>query len=346
MSGRPDTGTVLADALALTAARTTITDSHLAAERLERSMRRNRRRRTALVLGSAAAALVAVAGIGVLASDEGRQAAPQPAETGRPTLPPPGHRIVVAGNPDILVLSDLGGPPVAVMKGTEPRLSPDGRRLAFVDEEQRIAVAKVGEWAPTSLTEPSNTAGGDTYGPIWSPDGAQIAYMVGSDLRMLDTDERQSQLVKSFAAPYVRPMEWRPDGTLLLGFDRTSEGGSMVVERFDPATGRLAPYLGGDGETTGVRLSPDGTQIAFYSDSRLCICIADADGRHIRTVLRFPADDTPDSARLAWSPDGGRVVWDERFTGRVHLLDVTTGEDRLLQDGVSGRAAAIDWDRP
>ena len=117
-------------------------------------------------------------------------------------------------------------------------------------------------------------------------------------------------------------MEWLPDGTLLLGFDPTSEGGSMVVERFDPATGRLAPYLGGDGETTGVRLSPDGTQIAFYSDSRLCICIADADGRHIRTVLRFPPDDTPDSARLAWSPDGGRVVWDERFTGRVHLLDV------------------------
>jgi hypothetical protein len=348
MTSRPDVTELLRDALHEEVAGMTVTDPRLAVQHLDRSIRRNQLRRTVAAAAAAAAVVAAVVAIGALASDGNRTAEPLPAGPTDPAAPPPGHRIVVAGNPDVLLLSDLGGPPVSVLVGNEPRLSPDSRQLVFVDAEQRVALATVGEWRPTALTEAPgpDDRDGDVYGPIWSPDGAQVAYMNRSELRTVAAAGGPSRLVKAFAAPYVRPMEWLADGSLLLGFDRTEEGGSMVVERFDPATGRLAPYLDGAGETTGVRLSPDRARIAFYSDSRLCICTADPDGHDIRVVLSFPADDTPDNARLAWSPDGTQLVWDERFTGRIHLLDVGTGRDRLLQDGVSGRAGPIDWDRP
>jgi len=129
-----------------------------------------------------------------------------------------------------------------------------------------------------------------------------------------------------------------------MGFDRSGEGGRMVVDELDLATGSLSPLLRGWGETLGVRYSPDGTQIAYYSDSQQCICVAAPDGSGARAILEFSGAE-PDSARLAWSPDGTKIVWSERFGGRISLLDVTSGRSRTLTDQ-GGRAPDVDWDRP
>jgi WD40 repeat protein len=352
----PDTATLLRDVLHREAETTTVTESHAAVARLDRSMRANRRRRTALVLATAAAAVtVTVVGRGVLVGDDDRGAEPAPVSPG-PSLPAPGHRIVFDSDSraKIFVVSDRGGAPVPVLDGSRPRFSPDGRRLAFVSSDGRLAVATVGEWSSARPVQDEPLAfGRQVTGFVWSPDGTRIAYVEqydadvsdGGDLSVVDVATGTAELVKTFGAPYVAPLDWTPDGSsLLLGFDRSGEGGRMVVDSFDLSTGELTPLLRGWGETVSVRYSPDGTQIAFYSDSRQCICVAEPDGTGIRVVLKFSGAE-PDSARLAWSPDGTQLVWDERFGGQISLLDVASGVSTKLTTG-GGRAPAIDWDRP
>ena len=351
----PDIRERLAGALHREADTMVVTDSQQAVGRLDDAMRANHRRRTGLVLAAAAAAVVlAVVGAGVLAGDDDRGAAPAPVSPG-PSLPAPGHRIVFDSDSEakIYVASDLGGRPQPVLDGSRPRFSPDGRRLVYANADGVPSVANVGEWRGRPLDGRPLEGGYERVGLTWSPDGTQVAYVEmldsdfpeGGDLYVVDVATGTADKIRHFAGPYVTPLEWSPDGsTLLMGFDRSGEGGRMVVDSFDLSTGELTPLLRGWGETVSVRYSPDGSQIAFYSDSRACICVAAPDGTGIREVLSFSGAE-PDSARLAWSPDGSQLVWDERFGGQISLLDVTTGVSTPLTTG-GGRAPAIDWDRP
>ena len=350
----PDTAELLREALHQEADSMTITDSQQAAARLNDSMHANRRRRTVLLAAAAAAAAVVTAvGAGVLVTGEDR-AAPAPVSPG-PTLPAPGHRIVFGADEKVFLVSDRGGKPVEVLLGKDPRFAPGGAQVAYVDGGGHLAVAAVasrGPWEADRLdAPPAERADGapGLAGPVWSPDGRRIAYLANSELRTVDIATGQVQALREFRAPYVRPMDWTPDGSaLVLGFDRSTTGGEMVVELFDLATGRLTPFLDGYGETTGVRFSPDGTQIAFYSDSRRCICVAAADGSNIRPVLDLDAlSSYPDSARVVWSPDGRSLVWDVRRGVQVSRLDLMTGENEVLaeDDGVD-RTGGLDWDRP
>ena len=346
----PDVPTLLGEALREQADATPVTAALEALPRLERSIADNRRRRRTTALLVAAAA-VAVVSVGVAVAGDGDDPTPEPADEA-PTvqsLPPPGQRILFSGPQGIVVLPAEGGRSVPVLAGSEARFSPDGTLVAYVTVDEQIAVATVGEWEPTILVEdPEPDAIESLYGPIWSSDGSQIAYMQRSDLHAVPADGGASRLLRKLSACIFRPMTFTPDGSeILLGFDRSTTGGTMVVERLDPSTGRLTPFLEGAGDTSGVRYSPDESQIAFYSDSRACICVADADGDEdsIRTVL--PVDtEIVDSARIAWSPDGSELAWDERRGGPVHVLDIVTGEDRTLNPGVYDSGGAIDWDRP
>ena len=351
-----DIPTILADALHREAAATSVTDSHLAVRRLERSVRAHRQRRLVLALAAAAVAVGVLAAGAALVGDDDRAEVP-PAERHEQAreLPPPGHRVVYAGAEQVVVVSDRGGGrPIAVLDGAEPRFDPGGSRVAYVDAGGSLAVAVVdgaGAWPSARLDAPPAARPDDgatgVYGPVWSPDGSRVAYMANSQLRVVDVVTGAIQVLRDFRAPYVRPMDWTPDGAaLVLGFDRSTTGGEMVVETFDLTTKRLTPFLDGAGETTGVRFSPDGTRIAFYSDSLDCICVAEADGSGARTVLAFEDGGAfPDNVRLAWAPDGTALVWDDRRTGQVSLLDLATGTNRALP-GVAGRSAEIDWDRP
>src|SRR5829696_9215210 len=331
----PDVTTLLAEALHREATTMTVTDSHQALRRLERTVRVHRRRRVAAVLTAAAAAVgVLVAGAALVVGDDRADSPPTEKQEQTRELPLPGHRIVYGAGEQVLLVSDQGDKPRKVLDGKEPRFAPGGARVAYVDGSGHLAVAKVAErgpWSSTRLDDPppARTEEGATglYGPIWSPDGSRIAYMANSELRVVDVATGKVEALREFRAPYVRPMDWTPDGSaLVLGFDRSTTGGEMVVEKFDLATGRLTPFLDGDGETTGVRFSPDGSQI--------------------RPVLTFEDPGLfPDSARVVWSPDSTTLVWDVRRAVQVSRLDLATGVNEQLVGG-EGRSAGIDWDRP
>jgi eukaryotic-like serine/threonine-protein kinase len=107
-------------------------------------------------------------------------------------------------------------------EGYVPRLSPDGRRLAFLlgDPSNDVWVQDLGRGVRTRVT----TNGGVTVSPVWSPDGTEILY-VTQDLR-----GGQARFVMSIApasgAPGSRtvyetqdrlePTDWSRDGRFVL----------------------------------------------------------------------------------------------------------------------------------
>jgi len=87
-----------------------------------------------------------------------------------------------------IFVADLdGGHAKTIAKGALPNISPDGTRVAFNTEgdaknrpgpERHIAVADVATAKVTMLKDiPSDNC----FGPVWSPDGKQLAFMIMAD---------------------------------------------------------------------------------------------------------------------------------------------------------------------
>jgi dipeptidyl aminopeptidase/acylaminoacyl peptidase len=119
----------------------------------------------------------------------------------------------------IWAVSTSGGDPWRVVEGSEPVLSPDGRWVLFVREDQihrsPVNPGVVGG-TPGSASQPLFRAWGENSSPVWSPDGRRIAFVSqrGDHAYIGVYDTEQPGV--SYLAPGVdrddQPV-WSPDGT-------------------------------------------------------------------------------------------------------------------------------------
>lgn len=118
-----------------------------------------------------------------------------------------------------------------IAEGDWPEISTDGTRVAFNTEgdaknrpgpERHIAIADVASGKVTVLP---NIPSDNCYGPVWSPDGKQLAFSIMTDhawhLGLVNTDGSGFRLVKNaelkpdaFGAP-----EWARDGKSIFCHD-------------------------------------------------------------------------------------------------------------------------------
>ncbi len=147
-----------------------------------------------------------------------------------------------------------------------PRLSPDGRRLAFTSEKLQVWVMDLDGESPLRLTFE-----GDHRWPVWSPDGKRLAFMQGgagvANVVTLASDgsETEPRLIASFPRDRVPvqlfPAGWTPDGKEVLLFDGESiwavqaDAASEPRRIFDTPFRELSPSV-----------SPDGRLLAYLSD--------------------------------------------------------------------------------
>jgi Tol biopolymer transport system component len=207
----------------------------------------SRRRRERIAWALATAALLAALAIAVLARL--RAQAERPVTTLQ-VLPPPG---------------------AAFAMQEAPRLSPDGRRLAFVAVDSagraRLYVRPLDSVSTTLLSE---TDGASM--PFWSPDGRSLAFFAAGKLKVVALAEGRPRILAN--APVGRGGDWSREGSVI--FVPSPPEPPQVV----PASGGVAaPIPLGDFASAGRRFFPD-----FLPDARRYVFLASVGARRQRSV--------------------------------------------------------------
>jgi hypothetical protein len=151
---------------------------------------------------------------------------------------------------------------------SDPRVSPDGRRLALhlLEEGDDVWTFDVARDSLTRLTfEP-----GEDETPVWSPDGRWIAFAAtrGAERRVIrrPADGSGAEEALWTLSDHAHVTDWSPDGrSLLVDVYRTKTSTDIV--RLDlgekPAP---RPFLETPFDESSGRISPDGRWIAYRSN--------------------------------------------------------------------------------
>ena len=210
-----------------------------------------------------------------------------------------------------------------------PRWSPDGRWLAFVndDGEEGLGLYIVNA-DRTDLRRLSDAASE----PSWSPDSRQLAFIRwdGGQLALytieIDSDDAAAQRVRDFSddrllarLPSARwpPAAWSPDGRWLAFVDDDDEEGPGLY--FADAEGIIRRRL--SGAASDLSWSTDSRKLTFIrwegeQRARYTIDI-DLDDAVEQWVANIPGERWPKRFPLvAWAPSGAYIVYecqDERL---------------------------------
>ncbi|MCI0637243.1 MAG: S9 family peptidase, partial [Actinobacteria bacterium] len=257
-----------------------------------------------------------------------------------------------------LWLQPLDGGPARVLTAedatsTEPRPSPDGRRIAFVrrkgKEKPQLHVLPLDGGEAERLTDlPLGVRD-----PRWFPDGRLIAFLAGV-LADAPTPEGTRELLARREADPVKARttedrvyrywdRWLLDGEVLHLFVLDLETGAM--RDLLPDSRRHFDFMDPSGT---YDISPDGKEIAFSANGTAApypalrddvFTVPTAGG----DVVCWTSDNPGDDVRPRYSPDGRSILFrtqrvphhhGDRF--RLARIDRVTGRSDVLTE---------DWDR-
>ncbi|WP_395682223.1 winged helix-turn-helix domain-containing protein [Dokdonella sp.] len=294
----------------------------------ERAPARSRRRTTLLVVLLA----IAVVAAALLVPAARNRLAPAAGTAGAPATAAHPWRVSEAR----ALTSDPGAE-------RRPHISADGSRIAFglLDTSTGFDRIVVRTLEPSQLVHLTPGRNEHEALPVWSPDGARIAYerLHGAGCTMhvassLGGSEREIGRCRRYFSNYY---DWTPDGRALVSAGRADdEQDGFRLMRLDLESGSRTFFdyqrdaLDQDIEP---RYSPDGRTIAFrrgfapYSD----LFVMDASGgavhqlTHLATRIRG----------YAWTRDGRALVFASGHAGPMALFTVDVASGALQALGVS-----------
>ena len=231
------------------------------------------------------------------------------------------------------------------------KVSPDGRTIAFMTIDGRVATIRRDGSGLQILTGDTANSGGDAQEAVsWSPDGAQIAYVANDDIYVRDADGSNMLRLTDDPAGEFFPA-WSSQGMIAYWHGATSgeDGGPRNAEIYTiPATGGIPTRLTHNG-TPDIEptWSPDGDRIAYFSTERSEIWVMNADGSDQRRLFGSKENE---GWAPAWSPDGARIAFlrccssDPYATVlEVRVLDLTTGTVQRLHVDVGTDLNGASW---
>ena len=241
----------------------------------------------------AAKAPIADAAAATPAEADGAPDQPAPRRRGRP--PGRAPRPVPPGlaRRDRLTVEQI----VAVDSPREPRLSPDGRRIACTVEAggtRQVAIID----ARTGLARQLTASEHAVSDPQWSPDGGWVAFVREKAIWIIGADGSRPVVVTDHPAGSRAP-RWAPDGRRIAFLSRR-RGWTQAWLADAPLPRRGRP-------PANAKPNPP----------------------RALTPVGIDVED------LAWSPDGSRIAYvaqrdPDLLTIQVAVLDVATGEERIV----------------
>ena len=217
----------------------------------------------------------------------------------------------------------------------DPRVSPDGSRLAVTIGEQTqsdLHVRDLSTGAQTRLTFDSSAI----QSPVWSPDSRYLYYSslrqgsrsgpTGTSIWRKRADGVGEEEQISLGATDA-PLDVAPDGSALLMRRAGSNALDLWILRLqdDEAEGEPEAFVSAPSNQSSARFSPDGSWVAYESNEGgrgfnvFVTSYPDAAGKwQLSTVQgRFPL----------WSPDGRTVYY--QASGEILAVDLTIEGDAL-----------------
>ena len=205
----------------------------------------------------------------------------------------------------LLRLDRRGGARIEMAGGLDyanPRLSPDGRRVAFVTSQVggELWVADRGQGTRQRLA-----LAGQAIGPEWSPDGRRLLFgyilptSTSWDIYAASPDGSGTAELLVDSPQTEFPIGWSSEGT--LAFWRLTQKGGDIFYR--DSTGEHS-FAVSQADERSPALSPDGRWLAYVSDES---------GRREVYVRPFPSG----AGRWQISSEGGI---EPRWTRRGHEL--------------------------
>jgi Tol biopolymer transport system component/DNA-binding winged helix-turn-helix (wHTH) protein len=241
--------------------------------------------------------------------------------------------------------------------------SPDGRTIAFAEKGSQgvsaIHLLSLLDRSVRQVTAPSATD--EDWGPAFSPDGSQIAFVRSQSIVVMPTEGGEVRRLTEEPARVVGSPAWSPDGSSIIF--AASTRGLDGLWRVSAAGGTPAPIPEAGNMVWNPAVSRRGFRLAFeLASSARSIDQLDLypSGQKARTLITAVSGEnagpqlSPDGKRLVFQSDrtGGLDIWVSDWSGQnpIQLTAIgTAGAPRWSPDGkeiLFDVGLARDWREP
>jgi len=234
-------------------------------------------------------------------------------------------------------------------RASQPDVSPDGRRVAFVSNHRGTSYLQVADLAGDHLDRVRNVVTSvrfeQAFAPRWSPDNRHLAYSVwqrggARDVRIVDTEDGSFVNVTRDRAIDGGPC-WSPDGTrLYFHSDRT---GVMNVFAHDVRTGALAQVTNVVNGAYQPAVSPDGKTLVYvgYTHRGFDLFAMPIDEPRFLEATPY-VDDRPQASPVTTAPGTRRTpsAYNPLHTLRPRAYSVSTSPGNYGQSFSASVAGA------